>query len=174
MPAKKIDWTVPGILGGLAAVLWLMAAGFYAFYSFLSGTVERVEAWPTTEAVVQVNHWETYQGRNLNTGKYEPMQRLRLEYSYEVDGKSYTGKEVNAPRTGGKFGRDEADAYPVGSRMPIRYDPGNPSVAGVKLELENEMKLGWFNYLIGGLVALGLLLFGFGTRSLLRQRAAKA
>lgn len=172
MPKKPIDWTVPGILGGLAAVLWLFAGLFYAFYSHLAGRVERVESWPTTEALVLVNHWETYQGLNRNTDKYEPMPILRLEYSYEVDGKAYESKRGN--NIDGVGGRFDYDAYPVGSRLPIRYDPDNPSISGAKMDLENEMNLGAFKYPIGALTAIGLVLFGFATRSLLRQRAANA
>ncbi len=171
MSAKRIDWTVPGILGGLAAILWLMAAGAAAFNSYLSGTVERVEAWPTTEATVLENHWETYQGRNPNSGKIEPMPILKLEYSYEVGGKSYTGKKINVDRTGGRFVDTD---YPVGSRMPVRYDPTDPSIAGVKMDIENEMSLGWFSYLIGALTTLGAVIAGFALRSWMRQRASQA
>lgn len=171
MSAKAIDWTVPGILGALGVILWLMAAGAFAFYSYLSGTVERVEAWPTTEALVLVNHWETYQGKNPNSGKIEQMPILKLEYSYEVDGKSYTGKKANVDRTGGRFVDTD---YPVGSRMPVRYDPTDPSIVGVKMDIENEMSLHWFIYLIGALTALGAVFVGFAARSWLRQRASQA
>lgn len=171
MSAKSIDWIVPGILGGLAAVLWTMSAVFVAVYWHLSARVERVEAWPTTDAVVVVNEMHSVDGINPNTGKWDKVPRLTLEYTYEVGGQSYTGKTVHVAGTGGAF---DHTAYPVGSRMPVRYDPAEPAVVGVKTALEAEMKIHRFLFASAGLTALGLVLAGLGLRSWLRQRKATA
>jgi len=169
MTAKQIDWTVPGILGGLAAVLWLMAAAAGAIYSHLAARVERVEGWPTTNAVVVINEMKMVDGINPNSGKWDKVPRLTLEYTYKVDGRSYTGKKVNVDGTGGKFVHS---AYPVGSRMPVRYDPSDPSIAGVKTDLKTEMNVHWFIYAGTGVALLGLILAGLAARSWIRQRAA--
>jgi len=152
-------------------VLWLMAAVFVVVDSHLSARVARVEGWPTTDALVVVNKMEIVDGLNPNTGKWDKALRLTLEYTYEVDGRSYTGKNVNAPGTGARFADSE---YPVGSRMPVRYDPNDPSVAGVKLDLKTAMNGHWFIYASTGIASLGLILATFAARSLLRQRAAMA
>lgn len=169
MIKKRIDWAVPGILGGLAAVLFVMAAVSGGVYRHLAARVERVEAWPTTTALVVLNEMKMVDGLNRNTGKWDKVPRLTLEYTYEVGGRSYTGKNVDVDGTGGKFVNTD---YPVGSRMPVRYDPADPSIAGVKTELKAEMNVHWFLYAGAGVAALGLLFAGFAVRSLRRQRAS--
>lgn len=159
---------MPGILGGLAAVLLLMAAVFGGAYRHLSARVERVEAWPTTNASVVINEMHLVDGLNPNTGKWDKVWRLTLEYTYEVNGRRYTGKNIDVPGTGGKFVNTD---YPVGARMPIRYDPADPSIAGVKTDLETEMNVHWFIYAGAGVASLGLIVAGFATRSWWRQRA---
>ena len=124
-----------------------------------------MEAWPTTDAVVVVNEIRIVQGLKLNTSY--PL--LTLEYTYEVAGRSYTGKNVNVDGTAVKF---DDKAYPVGSRMPVRYDPADPSIAGANIELAPEMKGYGLIYLGAGIAALGLFLAFFAVRSWLRQRGA--
>jgi len=169
MTAKRVDWTVPGILGGLAAVLLLMAAVCGGVHRHLTARVERVEGWPTTDAVVVINEMNVVDGLDSSTGTWGKTLRLTLEYTYEVEGRKYTGKNLNVDGTAGKFAHTD---YPVGSRMPVRYDPADPSIAGVKMGLKSEMGGHWFIYAGAGLAAVGLLLAGLAARSWLRQRAA--
>jgi hypothetical protein len=143
----------------------LMAAACGAFYWHLAGRVARVEAWPTTDAVVVVNETRIVQGPRLNTSY--PL--LTLEYTYDVAGRRYTGKNVNVDGTAVKF---DEKAYPVGSRMPVRYDPADPSIAGANLPLVPEMKGYGLIYLGAALTAVGLFLLFFAEWSWLRQRAA--
>ncbi|MBL8741361.1 MAG: hypothetical protein JNK04_09710 [Myxococcales bacterium] len=69
---------------------------------------------------------------------------MKLAYEFGVAGNSYTGTNVNVDGTGGRL---VDSGYPRRRTYALRDDPADPSIAGVKLELEGEMKPGWLVYL---------------------------
>lgn len=160
------DWIVGAILGGLAAVLLLMAAVFGVLGWSFASTVAATKAWPTTEGVVVKHEVTEYDYRDPKNGQLYKRSKIDFAYSYEVAGKSYTGTRFNVSGAG----RPMADYEPLGAAVVVHYDPADPATAGLSVEGAAENPA-WF-YASGALAALGAVLAFFGARSFLRWRAA--
>ena len=76
--------------------------------------------WPTVTGTVQTSRWQQFTGKGCHFG-------LTLRYAYVVDGASYVGSNY---RFGGECGVEVvqiAETHPVGSQLPVRYDPELPA-----------------------------------------------
>jgi len=82
------------------------------------------EGWPTVRGeLLEVTLW----GRRNVKGEAKEVERLRLKYQYEVDGRSHSGTAVSYftlvyPET-----VEFAEAHPEGSEVQVHYDPANPA-----------------------------------------------
>lgn len=82
--------------------------------------------WPTTEGVVVVSRVEAQvSSGGRSTVSYFPDVR----YSYAVDGRTYEGARIRISKIGSSdrdYAQGVVDAYPVGRRVEVRYDPAQP------------------------------------------------
>lgn len=116
------------ILAGLALVLVLLAAASFGAGRYYGGKFEERSSWPSTDGVVVTNFATTYKHRNPKTGFWEDRVSRVFEYTYDVDGRTYTGDELGYGE-GGFVDMDER--YPVGSKVEVFYDPSDPSQAAL-------------------------------------------
>ena len=86
--------------------------------------------WPKTNGTVtlsEVNSW-------LKDGKSQ--YEVRINYTYEVDGKKYNGSKVNpsGSYSGGNItkAKELADKFPASKTVDVYYDPELPDSAALK------------------------------------------
>jgi hypothetical protein len=87
--------------------------------------------WPTTEGVITesriVSSHETSTEKGWHGSRYE--YEVRVQYSYSVDGVSYSGNRLRIRSTKysleGNAQRELAE-YPVGQRVRVYYNPKEP------------------------------------------------
>jgi len=95
--------------------------------------------WPsvTGEIIASYDRLEMV-GVNIGVSRNRPvhLKRLRLTYSYEVDGRKYEGSRVsmladyvNAPT------RRDVEKYATGHQVTVHYDPQAPTTAVVDTSL---------------------------------------
>lgn len=93
-------------------------------------------SWPTVPATVQASQWRQFTGKGCR-------YTLDLRYAYVVDGVSFVGDRY---RFGGECGAEVvsiAQAHPVGSRVPVHYDPAHPARSVVEAgDLSGNTELG--------------------------------
>jgi hypothetical protein len=121
------------IPAGLAAVMLLFGGTMIGVGKLLTGAAEERRSWPSTEGVV-ITNWRATKPtviRDPKTGNTRESWGAILEYTYEVDGREYTGN-------GSGYGRiDPADSqtrFAVGTKVPVFYDPEDPSHAALTLD----------------------------------------
>ncbi len=89
---------------------------------------------------------------------YAPM----VEYEYQVEGQSITGRRINLVEKQGtqKAGQKVLSKYPVGATVQVHYDPDNPQES----VLETSAGVSSIIFILGGLVlvAAGIAITIFG------------
>lgn len=127
-----------------AKTLWYTALGLYLFGALLAGfgvyfyfLASAAESWPSVEGEVistKVRMSVSRVGDAAHrTYEYYPV----IQYKYEVNGIEYAGERYQLGTTMEKF-KEKKDAtemargYPTGSKIPIYYDPNDPSGAVIE------------------------------------------
>jgi len=86
------------------------------------------------------------------------MNYWRLEYTYTVDGRTYTGTRY-AFAGDSKYHRDELHwvmaAFPVGGRVPVAYNPADPTDAALRPAQPGHL-FEWVGILLAGTVVVFL------------------
>ena len=122
------------IVGGASATIFFLSVGAMLIrkgnrYRHIAATAAQ---WPiVTGAVVSskvVKHTDS------DSGDYFIP---KVQYLYEVDGISQNGHVIRAGLEDRGYpleqqARDDVAKYPVGSQVPVRYDPQNPADADRK------------------------------------------
>ena len=92
--------------------------------------------WPVANGTVRTSQWRQFTGKGCHYG-------LNLQYTYVVDGASYRGDNY---RFGGECGAEVvriAAAHPVGSQVPVHYNPEVPARSVVEVgDLSRNTKTG--------------------------------
>jgi hypothetical protein len=119
------------------------------------GRARASASWPRTDGEIV--------GADLQVEGYhddgEAMQRAVIRYRYDVGGESHRaervffGDDVALRFTGP--GRRRLDAYPVGRRVSVAYDPADPRRAVLEPGVSGAVRL-------SVLVALAIALLGLG------------
>lgn len=107
------------VLGGLA-VLFMRKARMK----------RAVLSWP--ETVGEILSAEVRKGRNIYSSLSGPIWGIpHFTYRYVVNGRTYVGDRVYVFRDTNAYrphvAREIVDSKPVGSRVPVYYDPTDPS-----------------------------------------------
>jgi hypothetical protein len=107
--------------------LFVLVGGAVAAYGAREMSIASAcTAWPTAEGVVVVSRVETTSGSGSpRTVSHAPDVR----YSYAVAGRTYEGTRVRISKLGSSYtglAQGVVDAYPVGRRVEVRYDPERP------------------------------------------------
>lgn len=127
----------------------LLGAFFVVFGFHLRRMNAKALSWPSVEGTVT-------RSAVVADARGEGVS-AEIRYSYMVDGATFCsgqfsfGVRQNSPE--GEQGL--VDAYPVGRRVVVHYDPGNPSLAVI----EKQASAGWAVLVMVGwaFVGLGLL-----------------
>jgi hypothetical protein len=114
-------------LTGFALLTLLFAVG-------LTAAVVQAYRWPTVRGRIVSSGAETFRQRPTAAGEgYRRHHKAAVVYTYEVNGRQYTGDRVTlflkvSATTSGPA-RRTASRYPVGSEVNVRYNPKKPSEA---------------------------------------------
>jgi len=121
---------LPFIVGSIFTVfsLWILK---HAITNFR--TARQSESWPSvTGRLVTVELWGT---RNVD-GVMKPVERLSIQYDYQVDGHIHTGKNVAFYTLVYPETVQFAENHPENSDVRVYYSPETPSnsvfIPGVK------------------------------------------
>ena len=108
--------------------------------------------WPSVEGRITSGYVATQRGSGRNRTRYFP----RIEYSYSVEGRTYSNHYIWLTSSG-SFSREDGArrvlrTYPVGSIVPVFYAPADPQRSALKVEGESGA--------LAILVVVGLVLMG--------------
>ena len=153
---------------GLAAVAILGGLGLVCGGAWFAAAALGSTAWPQTEGEViatRVVERARVSPEVDISNEFEPV----ISYSYRVDGESYTGDRIDLSLSLSFSTPGEAqavlDRYPIGSRVQVYYEPGNPDNAA----LETGMALSTFIPFCSGIfIFLGGAYLAF---TMLRQKS---
>jgi hypothetical protein len=85
-------------------------------------------SWPSTEAVIKTSE--------IILEGIRSREQPRVTYTYHVAGTQYEGERINFLYAD-VFDKKEAEAafapYPLHARVPVYYDPANPSQSSLEL-----------------------------------------
>lgn len=145
-------------------LFWLLGwtAGTLAFDAFILGALyqqARALTFDTTDGTVTRSAVAT--GRDGDGGA---SHRLDIAYEYQVNGRRYTGTRYSRAEMGtnSKAWHAIRDELPVGTRVRVWYDPGDPADAVLRPGLTGfHLALVWFLtpfnlIMLGGWVMLAL------------------
>lgn len=129
---------------------WLFAAAAFTAGATLVG----LSLWLRTRSN-QCRHWPSVPGQILEShvddSQLEAMKPV-VRYRYQVDGKAYVGFRVAYSGYGSS--RRAMDnlirPYPVGSQVPVYYNPQNPAVAVLDIAARSD----WAYWLLFGIAFL--------------------
>lgn len=147
------------------ALAWLVFVGAFDVYVAWAATrqVAAARTWTPTPATIVSSEIISSRGRKGKT-----TQRPSVSYSYEIDGKQYTGSTIEAfgMRSGGKtYAQDVTGAYRQGASVSIFVDPADPSRSALRVGLEPAtMRMLLFSLPFNA-VLLGLIPFLIRARS---------
>jgi len=121
------------IPAGLAAVLLLGGGVLFWVGTHLANAAQERRSWPSTEGVVTTNWRATEPSvvRDSKTGNTRAVWNAILEYTYEVEGREYTGN-------GSGYGQidpgESQTRFAVGNQVAVFYDPKEPSHSALTLD----------------------------------------
>lgn len=145
-----------------ASVLLALGIGFTMWSAQIVANAYAVRFWPTTQGEVTASELvSVVEPSDVST----MMHTARVEYAYAVGSNSYTGSRVTfADHSSSSHGEMAGvlARYPVGSQVPVRYDPDDPGSA----ILETRIPLPVYAPLL-----LGLLAMVAGAVAVVRSRA---
>ena len=139
------------IAGGASATIFFISVGAMLIrkgkrYQHISATAAQ---WPIVTGKVISS--EVAKHTDSDSGDYFVP---KLQYVYHVDGASRNGRVIRAGLEDRGYpleqqARDDVARYPVGSRVPVRYDPQNPADAVLELG-----QIGAGNNLLAGVLLI--------------------
>jgi hypothetical protein len=121
---------------------------------FVNRKASAARGWPSTAGTVLTS---TLESRRASDGAGHVNYPV-VAYSYEVKGERYEGRRITPGLEWGGTGAEQVIArYPVGSRVSVYYDPGNPSEALLERKAPAYRIWLWV-----ALIALDIFLCGIG------------
>lgn len=158
MPGRDRTFLIPA---GLAAVCLLLGGIMFAVGNGLANRAEETRSWPSTEGVIVTNVMTTVEYRDAKSGQwYERPQRV-LDYTFEVAGRSYTGHDLG---WGDMPKMDLDKEFPVGAKVPVYYDPSDPTRAALIVDVSISRTPFYAIGSIVGAVALPFLYLSYRLR----------
>jgi hypothetical protein len=148
------------LIGGLCGIVFVLVfAGIGAFLIYRSlqnrKRAEASQGWPSTLGVVaesRVTRSTSTDSEGDTSVSYSP----HVEYTYQVGGKEYRGKDITfgfKQGYGSPAKAEEVTArYPEGGSVTVYYDPANPQKAVL------ERRAGGF----GASLAIGIIFLAIG------------
>jgi hypothetical protein len=122
----------------LLTALVVLGIGLVYGYFAVRLTYEQIQVWrlsrlsrnwPGTEAVIETSEI-------IDEGVRRFREQPRVTYTYHVAGTQYQGERINFSFAD-IYDKKEAEAalapYPLHARVPVYYDPANPSQSSLEL-----------------------------------------
>jgi hypothetical protein len=162
-----------GLLCGAGFGLIFVGIGAFLLYKGQQSRkkVGASQGWPSTQGQIVDTHID----RSMHTdsdGDTDYSYTPRLEYTYEFGGVHYHGKNIYFGLASGYNNQSQAqeiiDRYPVGSEIPVYYDPANPEDSVLERKAGNfttTLVLGIVFIIVGLCASCGVL--GFSLTGLL-------
>lgn len=127
-------------------------------------------SWPTVEGVVNFSEVEG----GVTTSDYSSGWWPRVNYSYHVNGKTYIADNIEVIDVGNGntdiYAKQVVENYPVGKKVLVHYNPGNPAVAvlepGFPTNIGGINTLGWIGFQVA-VVVIGLRSLWVGLKGIL-------
>jgi len=120
------------LISGIGFLGWEL---FSAFRSF-----EASSSWEATTAMVTQSELRRYRSysRRRSSGSYR--REVEIEYTYQVNGKSYTGSRVSFGQSFisnslDLFKSETVKKYPKGERVTVYFNPSAPSDSVLETQL---------------------------------------
>ncbi|MCC5830510.1 MAG: DUF3592 domain-containing protein [Phycisphaeraceae bacterium] len=145
--------------------LLMMGASVFAVirHHLLRRKLEAALDWPGTVGQILDSYHDTHRAhRGLDGGI--TIQTSRIQYSYRVDGVTYTSDVValggNYDTSEGTPARERLERYPVGAQVEVYYNPQNPEEACLEREIEGEWLIVLVSavfLLVGSALFLGMI-----------------
>jgi hypothetical protein len=104
---------------GIGAVLLV-----FGVYMGVQG--ERSRNWPVAPGIITESSVQSHYGP---TGRRNRSRSARITYRYAVNGKFYTNDVISYGKDFFENEYTQVRLYAQGSRVEVRYDPGNPARA---------------------------------------------
>lgn len=155
---KLLSGTLPDAFLPIVAITGIASVFLLTMFVGLQRKMAATRNWPRTEGRIVSNRIHTFvSGRTRSQTPFTVTHGTRqahmpvIEYAYTVAGKPYRSRSVyHATEVAGSraYAEGIAARYPVGKVVEVRYDPADPSQAGL------EFGARW-SYI---LLVLGLLL----------------
>ncbi len=121
LPAWFVAVPIAFLIGGFVA-MWLALR-----YRKLAAACQ---SWPTATGTVVANAIRTSESSNDSSKSFSNYTPA-IEYEYLVAGQSYRGSRIKFGGVGSSTSlakaQAKADRYPLGSEVPVFYDPAKPS-----------------------------------------------
>jgi len=123
-----------GVLCGGFFFLLFLGLGIFLIYRTQQSKkkAQLSQGWPSTQGQVTDSHVS----RSVSTdsdGDTSTSFSARVEYTYQIGGQVYTGHNIafgfNPSYSNQSKAQADAARYPVGSQVPVYYDPSKPSDA---------------------------------------------
>lgn len=95
----------------------------------------QTENWPSVQGTITRS--EVVETRRNKSTEYG----LKLAYAYSVDGQPHVGSKVQSTQSmsgNRRFAEKQVARYPVGTRVPVYYQPGQPSEAVLETGLDSS------------------------------------
>jgi hypothetical protein len=144
-------------LGGMIFVLLFGGAGFFLIYRSLQSRkqAEASQSWPSTPGVVAESR-VTSSTSTDSDGDTSTTYSPHVEYTYQVGGQEYRGKDITFGFKQGYGNPSKAEEmvtrYPEGSPVTVFYDPAKPQRSVL------ERKVGGF----GSSLVIGIIFLVIG------------
>ena len=162
--------TTFNLIGGGIICLLISALGFF-LYNISTKSDQQKLSWLTTSAIIQSSklklETEMKGGTSTTSRSVSHVWRVKVSYTYEVEGKQYTGDTITNNNPPGKLVFDSKtpqpdslvkirDQYIPGSKIQIHYNPKNTSESFIYFTPSTREK-----HFALGMIILFLILGGF-------------
>lgn len=151
------------VQAGVALLFILVGGGIITFIQQVVAAPERTLQWPTTEGTIL----EQYVPPRLiisGQGMGAKRDMARVRYRYRVAGQNYESDRVwfSGGSASAAYNSLVTQAYPVGSRVPVYYNPAAPREAVLDHETPRTIiKLAGYlagvNFILAGIASWFLL-----------------
>ncbi len=143
------DWFV-----AVPIALLVVAAGLAWFVRSQLAAIRQARSWPTANATILGSSISSQQ---IGEGEmYEP----KVRYAYEVAGQRYESERIRF----GRFWESQNGArailerFPVGSSVPVYYDPADPAIATLETTAASKFRLYSLSFAVLALAGMAVFM----------------
>ena len=153
-PPSNVRQLSPGKATVVLIIMGIVGSGITVFWGIpMVMNALASKGWPSVDGVVAVSDFTT----NRDSDDGNVTYGASISYDYTVNGAPHMGSNVHFGQystSDPSYGRGIVNRYPVGTRMPVYYDPNNPSTSVL------EPGAGWSSFMVAGIGGL-FALIGF-------------